>query len=93
MPNYDFKDKNTDEIVECSMSYTALDQFKIDNPHLEQYHSFENLPIMSDGIRMNVPGAGKPDSTFEKYIIGRMKETIPGNNLHNSHKTKAQREW
>jgi len=84
--------KNTGQIEEHRMSYTVLDQFKADNPHLEQYHSAVNLPVMSDGSRLSTPGTGKPDSTFEKYVIGRMKESIPGNKLA-GHKTKSPREW
>jgi len=93
MPSYDFLNKKTGEIEEHRMSYTVLDQFKLDNPHLEQYHSAENLPIMSDGVRLSVPGMGKPDSTFEKYVIGRMKENVAGNTIKAGHKTKAPREW
>jgi hypothetical protein len=92
MPNYDFKNKVTGEIKQFTMSYTKLDEFKENNPQLEQYHSSENLPVMSDGSRMSVPGMGKPDSTFEKYVIQRMKETIPGNTM-GGHKTKTPREW
>lgn len=36
MPLYDFYNSETDEIETHSMSYTKLDQFKLDNPHLEQ---------------------------------------------------------
>lgn len=36
MPSYDFENKETGEIEEHMMSYTKLDQFKIDNPHLKQ---------------------------------------------------------
>lgn len=93
MPSYDFFNKNTNEIEEHRMSYTVLDQFKKDNPHLEQYFSAENLPIMSDGMRMSVPGLGKADSTFEKYVINRIKEKTPGNTVKDGHKTKAPREW
>ena len=93
MPTYQFHNKNTNEIEEHRMSYTVLDQFKVDNPHLELHIFAENLPIMSDGVRLSVPGMGKPDSTFEKYVIGRMKESIPGNTIKDGHKTKANREW
>jgi hypothetical protein len=92
MPRYDFLNKNTNEVEIHTMSYTVLDQFKADNPHLERYFAAEDLPVMSDGSRLSVPGMGKPDSTFEKYVIGRMKETIPGNTM-GGHKTKAPREW
>ena len=93
MPAYEFKNLNTGEIETHIMSYTVYDQFKVDNPHLERYISAENLPIMSDGIRMSVPGIGKADSTFEKYVIGRMKEGVGQNTIKDGHKTKAPREW
>ena len=93
MPSYDFLNKNTNEVEEHRMSYTVLDEFITNNPHLERYHSAENLPIMSDGVRLSVPGMGKPDSTFEKYVIGRMKESVGQNTIKDGHKTKAPREW
>jgi hypothetical protein len=93
MPNYDFRNTNTGEIKQFTMSYIHLDEFKKQNPHLEQYHSPENLPVMSDGARMSVPGVGQPDARFEREIIGRIKETVAGNTLKDSHKTKMPREW
>tara|TARA_B100001057_G_C22590095_1_gene848607 strand:- start:96 stop:344 length:249 start_codon:yes stop_codon:yes gene_type:complete len=36
MPSYDFENKETGEVEEHMMSYTKLDQFKQDNPHLKQ---------------------------------------------------------
>jgi hypothetical protein len=93
MPRYDFLNKNTNEIEEHTMSYKDLDAFKDNNPHLERYFSTEALHVMSDGSRMNTPGTGKPDSTFEKYVIQRMKDTIPGNTIGKGHKTRTPREW
>jgi hypothetical protein len=92
MPSYDFLNKNTGQIEEHRMSYTVYDQFLIDNPHLERYHTAENLPIMGDGVRMNVPGIGQPHAAFERGVIQRMKESIPGNTM-SGHKTKLPREW
>jgi hypothetical protein len=92
MPTYDFLNKNTNEIEEHRMSYTILDEFITNNPHLERYHSAENLPIMSDGTRMSVPGIGQPHAAFEHGVIERMKATIPGNTM-SGHKTKRPREW
>jgi len=92
MPSYDFLNKETNQIEEHRMSYTVLEQFKLDNPHLERYHSAENLPIMSDGVRMSVPGIGQPHAAFEHGVIERMKATIPGNTM-SGHKTKRPREW
>lgn len=93
MPSYDFLNKDTGEVETHMMSYTKLDEFKQNNPHLERHFSPSSLPGFGDGMRMNVPGAGKADSTFEKYVINRIKETVPGNTLAKSHKTKISREW
>jgi hypothetical protein len=93
MPTYQFLNKETKEVEEHVMSYTKLDDFKLNNPQLERYFCPENLPIFSDGIRMSVPGAGRPDSTFEKYVINRIKETVPGNTLAKTHKTKTIKEF
>lgn len=79
--------------MEHKMSYTLLDQFKTDHPELERYFSPENLPIMSDGSRLSVPGIGRGDSAFEKGVIERIKATVPGNTLAQSHKTKSNKEW
>lgn len=92
MPSYDFLNKDTGQIEEHRMSYTVLDQFIADNPHLERYHSAENLPIMGDGVRMSVPGIGQPHAAFETGVIQRMQETIPGNTMA-GHKTKRPREF
>ena len=91
MPNYEFKNIETDEIFEKKMSYTELDQYLIDNPTHIRHHS--GTPILSDGMRLNTPGTGKADSTFEKYVIGRMKEQVGQNTIKDGHKTKAPREW
>ena len=91
MPTYNFRNKETGEISEHRMSYTVLDEFKSNNPELELHISAENLPVFSDGIRLSVPGMGKADSTFEKYVIGRMKEQVGQNTIKDGHKTKAPR--
>lgn len=93
MPTYQFINKDTQQLEEHRMSYTALDEFKLNNPHLERYFSVEALHVMSDGSRLSTPGTGKPDSTFEKYVIQRIKDTVPGNTIKSGHKTKTPREW
>lgn len=93
MPAYEFLNKETNQIEEHRMSYKDLDAFKEANPNLERYFSVENLPQFGDTMRMSVNAGLKPDSTFEKYVIGRIKESVPGNNLARSHKTKVSREW
>jgi hypothetical protein len=93
MPTYEFYNKKTKKVVEHTMSIADLDAFKENNPHLERYFSSDNIPTLGDGMRMSTPGTGKPDSTFEKYVINRIKETIPGNTVKDGHKTKMPREW
>lgn len=92
MPNYTFKNSNTNEIESHTMKISELDDFKANNPHLERCYLPDGAPTLGDGMRMDTPGTGKADSTFEKYVIQRMKETIPGNTM-GGHKTKMQREW
>ena len=89
MPSYDMRNKETGEISEHRMSYTVLDKFLEENPNLEIYHSAENLPVMSDAGRLSVPGLKKADSGFEKYVINRIKEKVPGNTLKDGHKTSG----
>lgn len=90
---YTFLNKNTGEVEEHTMRLAEYDDFKLNNPHLERYFAPDGCPGFGDGLRMDTPGTGKADSTFEKYVINRMKETIPGNTIKTGHKTKMQREW
>ena len=92
MPTYEFKNKNTGEIEEHKMSYTVLDEFKQNNPHLERHFTIEGLAGLGDGARMSTPGTGQPDKAFEHGVIERIKQTVPGNTLA-GHKTKRPREW
>lgn len=93
MATYTFLNKDTNEIEEHVMKISELDTFKQNNPHLERFFTLDSLPTFGDGMRMDTPGIGKADSTFEKYVINRIKESVPGNTLHRTHKTKMQREW
>jgi murein DD-endopeptidase MepM/ murein hydrolase activator NlpD len=93
MPVYQFLNKNSNEVEEHTMSYKVLDQFKEDNPHLERYFSIEGLAGLGDGIRMSTPGTGQPVKAFEQGVIQRIKDSVPGNTLAKTHKTKMPREW
>jgi hypothetical protein len=75
------------------MRIAELDKFKEDNPILERYFDVEGLAGLGDGTRMSVSGVGQPVKAFEQGVIQRMKETIPGNTLGKTHKTKLPREW
>jgi hypothetical protein len=89
---YTFLNKNTGEIEEHTMRLSDYDDFKDKNPQLERYFSAESIPGLGDGMRMSVPGIGQPHMAFERGVIQRMKDSIPGNTM-SGHKTKAPREW
>ena len=87
MPNYLFLNKDTNEVEEHFMSYTKLDEFKEQNPHLERHFTPETLPGFGDSMRMSIPKYSQGDSAFEHYVVDRIKETVPGNTLGKTHKT------
>jgi hypothetical protein len=90
---YTFRNTETDEITDVTMRLSEYDEYVKTNPHLERYFSVENFPGYGDAMRMSVPGVGQPDGRFEREIIGRIKEKVPGNTVKDFHKTKAPREW
>ena len=69
MPVYEFLNKDTNELEEHIMSYTKLDEFKEQNPHLERYFAPENLPVLGDSMRMSLPKYGQGDPAFEHGVI------------------------
>lgn len=91
MPAYDFYNKNTGEIEEHLMSYTKLDEFKEQNPHLERHFAPEDLPVLSDAMRMNIPKYSQGNPAFEHGVIDRIKATVPGNTLKDNHKTQGSK--
>jgi hypothetical protein len=91
MPVYQFRNIDTNEIEEHMMSYTKLDEFKDQNPHLERHFAPEHLPVLGDSMRMSLPKYSQGDSAFEHNVIQRIKETVPGNTLHKTHKTQGSK--
>ena len=89
---YPFFNKNTGEVEEHIMRLSEYDEFKENNPPLERYFATDGLVGLGDGQRMSVPGIGQAHMAFERGVIQRMKETIPGNTM-SGHKTKLPREW
>lgn len=89
---YTFLNNNTGLVEEHTMRLAEYDKFKEDNPHLVRYFAPEDVVGLGDGQRMSVPGIGQAHMAFERGVIQRMKETIPGNTM-GGHKTKLPREW
>lgn len=81
MPRYDFLNNETGEIEEHFMSYTKLDEFKADNPHLKQQVSAPNI-VGGTGDRV------KRDAGMNE-VLSRIAEKHPNSKLADSHGSKS----
>jgi hypothetical protein len=63
LPNYTFKNTNTNETFDVSMRIAELDQYKLDNPHLSQL--IVRAPSIGDAHRL---GRLKPDDGFRDVL-------------------------
>lgn len=80
MPRYDFLNTETNEIEEHTMSYTKLDEFKENNPHLKQQISALNI-VGGTGDRV------KTDAGF-KEVLSKIGEGHPGSHLNTNKSIK-----
>lgn len=88
MPTYQFKNKQTEEIIEKIMKISELDQFKQDNPDLEVF--IGTAPVFGDPVRL---GITKPPADFQKGVIDRIANSVPGNRIKEITKFQTPREW
>jgi len=51
MPTYNFRNKETDEEFEVTMRISELDEYKANNPHLEQF--LTGTPNIVSGVNHN----------------------------------------
>lgn len=79
MPTYEFRNKQTGEVTEHIMRMSALDEFKANNPHLEQ--TITRAPAFA-GDHITI----KKDTGF-KEVLQRIHEKTPGSQLD---KTSSQ---
>jgi hypothetical protein len=63
MPIYNFFNKETNEIIERTMSIKAMEEFLKDNPQYSIHHG--SPPGLGDTIRM---GLKKPDEGFRDIL-------------------------
>ena len=63
MPTYNFRDIETGEESQVSMKISELDDFKKDNPHLQQF--LTGAPSVGDSMRL---GIRKTDSEFNSLL-------------------------
>lgn len=80
MPNYNFRNKETGEETEVFMSMSELDQYKQDNPHLEQFLTGAPGVVRGHGTTRQF------DSGF-KEVLQKIDERAPGSELK---KTSSQ---
>ena len=73
MPIYEFVNTKTKKIEEHSMSISAYDQFKAENPHLERYYS--DAPMFSYSGTGDM-GGKKTDNTW-KEVMSKIAEQNP----------------
>lgn len=67
---YSFEDTETGEEFEVEMTYEQLKEFLVNNPQLNQTFRMN----VGDSVRL---GVTKPPSDFQKYVLGRVKESHP----------------
>lgn len=87
MTTYVFKNVETEEIVEHVMKMSEYDEFVKNHPELERYHGDAEI-LFIDEVRL---GRKKPPEDFTKYVLGRIKEKNPHNNMESRWETP--REW
>ena len=80
MPTYEFLNKETGQFEDHFMSYTKLDEFKKNNPHLLQQITAPNI-VGGHGDRV------KTDDGF-KEVLSKIGDAHPGSNVHAKHGSK-----
>ena len=73
MPRYDFYNEETGELVEYTMSWRDLDDFKLNHPHLKQQVS---APKIVGGVGDRV----KIDGGF-KEVLSNVGKAYPGSDV------------
>lgn len=71
MPYYTFRNKNTNEEITVSMKIAEHETYLDDKPDWEQVVT---VPNFVDPVSI---GVTKPPSDFQKYVLGRVKASVP----------------
>ena len=78
---YSFEDQETGEEFELQMSYDELKEFLANNPQVNQTFRMNIVDPVGSGI-------SKPPSDFQKYVLGKVKDRVPGAN-----KAAIEKRW
>lgn len=78
--NYEFRKIGTEEYFQIEMPMGEREQWLKDNPDMEQV--LRQFPAMVDPIKLGRMNPAMKD--FQKNVVGRMRDSIPNNNLRDS---------
>ena len=59
MPQYEFKNSETGEVMEVTLRISEYDEWKDSNPQWVRYHSPDSAPKMVTGVKSTMSIAGK----------------------------------
>jgi len=59
MPQYEFKNSETGELMEMTLRISEYDEWKKNNPQWERYHSSGSVPKVVSGTKSALSMAGK----------------------------------
>ena len=83
MPTYTFRNRETGEEWTDMMSIADREKFLEDNPHIEQ-----KIVAVTIADPWSSMGAAKPPSDFSKYVLGKVRDKMPG-----AEKSQFERRW
>lgn len=78
MPQYEFKNKDTGEVMEVALRLSEYDEWKENNPQWERYHSSESAPKLVTGVKSTMALAGKD---WEKHLTNIKKASGKDNTI------------
>jgi len=78
MPQYEFKNNETGELMEVTLRISEYDEWKKNNPQWERYHSSGSVPKVVSGTKSALSMAGKD---WERHLTNIKKNSGEGNTI------------
>jgi len=78
MPQYEFKNVNTGEVQEVSLSLSQFDEWKAANPEWERYYSSNSAPKLVSGAKSALTMAG---SNWNEHLTNIKKASGKDNTI------------
>lgn len=84
MPTYSYINTETKEEFELSMTVSEMEQYEMDNPNVQRiYHKIGIVDPVNIGVT-------RPPSDFQKFVLGRVKDSVPGAKVENRWNIKRE---